>query len=216
MMKKSQKSSHLDDVAEADAVPSFDSIELALKGFQNNIFKDLKMSASGAKKLKLDCSRKGDFIKKNISESNDSKTMSVSGSTDSSIIRQKEKECNDSATYPTSCRFCGGMLRAIDKYREDQKLTLQCRNRECMKFNGVTSDKQAKQFLSEMAKPKAPHIDYGWYLSDPVKHSYGIFANHGNSSDSEVDRSSVNVRPIIQDGNIMLRVFGQKRLEIVA
>ncbi|VBB33337.1 unnamed protein product, partial [Acanthocheilonema viteae] len=117
-----------------------------------------------------------------------------------------------SITYPTNCRFCGGMLRAIDKHREDRKLTLQYRCRKCIKFNGFTADRHAKHFLSEEAKSRAPHIDYGWYLSDPVRHSYRIFANDGGSSASEADRPTVDVRPIIQNGNIMLRVFGQRRL----
>ncbi|VDK80578.1 unnamed protein product [Litomosoides sigmodontis] len=81
-----------------------------------------------------------------------------------------------------------------------------------MRFNGLTADKQARQFLSEMAKRKARRIDCGWYLSDPVRHSYRIFASSDDMSDSEFNRSNVDVRPIIDDGNIMLRVFGQVRL----
>uniref|UniRef100_A0A0R3RIJ5 Nuclear receptor domain-containing protein n=1 Tax=Elaeophora elaphi TaxID=1147741 RepID=A0A0R3RIJ5_9BILA len=145
----------------------------------------------------------------NGANSSNSVFVSTSTSVDPSIVREKGKERSDSVAYPTRCRFCGGMLRVIDKHREDRKLTLQCRRRKCIKFNGLTADKQAKHILSEMAKPK---IDYGWYLSDPVRHSYGIFAGDSDSSDSEIDRSNVDVRPIIQDGNIMLRVFGQKRL----
>ncbi|EFO21326.1 hypothetical protein LOAG_07162 [Loa loa] len=209
--KESQKSPYLDEVTEADAVPSFDSIESALEGFREKVFEDLKLFTSGVGKSKLNYQRE-DFVKSCASDTNDSNTFSASTSIDSSVIRQKEKECNDSVTYPTSCRFCGGMLRAIDKHREDGMLTLQCRRRKCIRFNGVTADKNAKQFLSEMAKPKASQINYGWYLSDPVRHSYRIFASHGDPSDSEVDRSNVDVRPIIRNGNIMLRVFGQRQL----
>ncbi|CAG9530936.1 unnamed protein product [Cercopithifilaria johnstoni] len=181
------------------------SIDLALeRSFRKKVLKDLKLLALSQE----------DFVERCIDDVNGSNPMFISTSTcaDTSVLGQKEKECNGPITYPTSCRFCGGMLRAIDKHREDQKLTLQCRHRKCMKFNGLTADEQAKQLLSKMAKPRAPQIDYGWYLSDPVRHSYRIFASSGDSSDLEVDRSNVDVRPIIQDGNVMLRVFGQTRL----
>ncbi|MCP9261366.1 hypothetical protein DINM_004737 [Dirofilaria immitis] len=141
--KKLYKSPYLDEITEVDAVPLFNSIELALKGFRTKLFKNLKMSISGSRKSNPSDPLEGFLL-------------------------------NDSATYPTNCQFCGGMLRAINKFREDRKLTLQCRRRKCMKFNGLVAEEQAKQILSEMARPKAPQIDYGWYLSDPVRHSYGI------------------------------------------
>ncbi|VDK81740.1 unnamed protein product, partial [Onchocerca ochengi] len=175
-------------IIEADAVPSFDNIESALKGcFRTEFFEDLKLSTSGSETSSPNYPRKGDFIKKRfVNDASSINIVFLPTSTDQSVLRRRGKESND--TYPTSCRFCGGMLRAIDKYREDRKLTLQCRRRKCMKFNGLTANKQAKQVLSEMAKAKAPQTDYGWYLSDPVKHSYGIFANDSDSSDSELDR----------------------------
>ncbi|KAM3719762.1 DNA mismatch repair protein MutL [Dirofilaria immitis] len=210
--KKLYKSPYLDEITEVDAVPLFNSIELALKGFRTKLFKNLKMSISGSRKSNPSDPLEEDFIKKKCVSDTNNSTAFLPTSTDSSVMRQKEKEFNDSATYPTNCQFCGGMLRAINKFREDRKLTLQCRRRKCMKFNGLVAEEQAKQILSEMARPKAPQIDYGWYLSDPVRHSYGIFAGDGDSSDSELDRSNVDVRPIIRDGNVMLRVFGQTGL----
>uniref|UniRef100_A0A915PG72 Uncharacterized protein n=1 Tax=Setaria digitata TaxID=48799 RepID=A0A915PG72_9BILA len=201
---------HFSEITEDDAVPSFDSIEVALNGgFQKEVFKELKMLVSGSRNSDLKHPEEESSVGGHVSDMNNT-FLPVPA--DPVAILQKDKESNDFTAYPTSCRFCGGMLRAVNKHRDDQKLTLQCRRRTCMKFNGVTADKNAKHFLSEMAKPKAPQIDYGWYLSDPVKHAYGIFASDNDSSDSDVDKSSVDVRPIIQDGSIMLRVFGQKRL----
>lgn len=219
--KKLPKPPYFDEITENDAVPLFPNIDFALKrGFREEIFANLKQSVSVCEKLNLkylheDFTLPEEFIKEGPNSVTNNSTLSISALTmDQDVAQQKSTEVPAATLFPTSCRFCGGVLRAIDKYRNDGKLMLQCRRRKCLKYNGFTTDKQAKKFLSVMAKPKPPQIDFGWYLSNPVKHAYSISTVDDNPSDSgsEANRSSANIRPIIQNGDVMLRVPGHTTL----
>uniref|UniRef100_A0A0M3I554 PARP-type domain-containing protein n=1 Tax=Ascaris lumbricoides TaxID=6252 RepID=A0A0M3I554_ASCLU len=106
----------------------------------------------------------------------------------------------------TKCRYCGGNLRAIDKHRDDGKFALECRNRECLRFNGFTDDRSLIQSL------KRPKSEYGWYLSNPMRIYYQLRPNDGmNVEDAPPPKKTVTAEKAI-----MVRCPGQKRLCLLA
>uniref|UniRef100_A0A915AHQ0 Uncharacterized protein n=1 Tax=Parascaris univalens TaxID=6257 RepID=A0A915AHQ0_PARUN len=106
----------------------------------------------------------------------------------------------------TKCRYCGGNLRAIDKHRDDGKFALECRKRECLRFNGFTDDRSLIQSL------KKPKSEYGWYLSNPMR----IYYQLRPKDEVDVEDEPPPKKTVATEKAIMVRCPGQKRLCLLA
>ncbi|KHN80005.1 hypothetical protein Tcan_18293 [Toxocara canis] len=57
------------------------------------------------------------------------------------VKQRKSGGLHMSSSGRSTCRYCNCSLRAIDKHRDDGRYALECRSRECLRFNGFTNDK---------------------------------------------------------------------------
>ncbi|VDN02570.1 unnamed protein product [Thelazia callipaeda] len=141
--------------------------------------------------------------------SNKHNTHCTRGSNNEATLKKSETSSKVQDTvkpktigYPLFCPYCDGNLRAIDKHREDGKFALQCRNRKCLKFLGLTSPENKRLLHTS-------HLsEYGWYMSNPVKHAYRIIRDDEYPPDCKRRVPT----PIIENGHLMIHILGQKAL----
>ncbi|VDM48623.1 unnamed protein product [Toxocara canis] len=108
-----------------------------------------------------------------------------------------------SSSGRSTCRYCNCSLRAIDKHGDDGRYALECRSRECLRFNGFTNDKTLIERLKRR-KIKEPLM---WLVRVTVdSEEYHCYLPN------VAPQNCWPRKPPAGDQPIMVRCPGQKRL----